>query len=194
MKKFVLVILLLVGVLMMSACNEKQSSAKEVKEDVEVINAPVDKEESVDEVVDEVEIEETTETDKDVVSLNYENTKAGVETEVFKLLSNLNVVLTMGDKNPWTLEVIKSWFIDFDHSNTQAGIYIDKLTEIGVILSNENDGPRVFKKTEQVGENVWDLEVEVTDTYNDLTTTTMWYLVAQPNNEGKMTINIKEIK
>lgn len=194
MKKYLLVMMMFIAMLGMTACSEENEPAVEREPEVEVKEPVV-----VEKPAEVTEPEEPTETEATdegtaAVALNYENTKEGVEKEVFKILSNLNAVLTMGDQNPWTLEEIQTWFTDFDHSNEQAGVYIDKLTEKGVTLSEENDGARKYKKTEQGEGNVWNLEVEVNDTYKGKSATTMWFIEAQPNAEGNLAIKIKEIK
>lgn len=197
MKKYVLSSLMLLAMMMMTACNEEKSSAKEIEKEVEVAKEPVDKEVVVqEEVIEEEVVEEETEETVDTksVKLNYENTSASVQSEIAKKLAMVRGALTLQEKSPWTLETIKTWFSDFEGSDDVLDVYLAIIEEKGLVLTSNNQGGIYIKKIDETDKNIWSAEIEYTDIEGNLTVETYWNVVASPNAEGNLVIDITEIK
>lgn len=196
MKKYVLSGLIMLAVLMMTACNEEELSAKEVEKEVEVAKESVDKEVVVEEeVVEEVVEEETVEpVDTESVTLNYDNTSEAVQSEISKKLAMVRGALTLQENSPWTFETIKTWFSDFEGSDDVLDVYLGILEEKGLVLTSNNQGGIHIKKIVETDKNIWSTEIDYTDIEGDLTVATYWKVVASPNAEGNLVIDITEIK
>lgn len=196
MKKYVLAMLMMVVMMVMAACSEEAKPVVEKETETKVEEPAVVEEpkEEVEEPTEVVETTETTETGTAAVVTNYENTVEGVQSEINSLLAKNYVALSMEEKSPYTLDTIKSWYTDFDSANAQMDIYLAKLQEKGLVLSDKNNHSIYIKKVEEVEPTVWKSEVENTDVTGSVTVKTIWNLVVKPNAEGNLVIESVEIK